>query len=406
MERSKACSQCPGCSHWGLSKELSEKKKADFLSSKLDRWQDCIQPIRGLEEKGRWNYRQKTTLKAEWRNTHWGLGLQKFNPETRRRIVIDIPDCPVHSEKLRAVLNFLSLQLPPPSDLPLSYIAIAGELVTLVVKRKALGAESLLDLLRCSKLTSPLQGLGVKGFFVNFNPSAGNRVFASRAWVKVWGTDDGTLVSELGTYFHGRDSFQQVLPGLHAHALETAFSFLNPKPGDLGLDLYSGIGVTLSLWRRAECAFLGIELGGSSIGALRKNLNLLETAELVSASDSYLRGRVEDRLPQMEQWIGNRTDPSRLLVFTNPPRTGMETAAVRWLTGYARPEKIAYLSCSAGTLGRDLSVLVQGGYRVQQILPYDFFPQTHHVETLALLDLDPSRSFFHPMDTRRDPRSY
>ena len=50
-----------------------------------------------------------------------------------------------------------------------------------------------------------------------------------------------------------------------------------------------------------------------------------------------------------------------------------------------RPDRMAYLSCSAGTLRRDLDALVQTGYAVERITPYDFFPQTHHVETLALL---------------------
>ncbi len=49
--------------------------------------------------------------------------------------------------------------------------------------------------------------------------------------------------------------------------------------------------------------------------------------------------------------------------------------------------RIAYLSCSAGTLARDLHLLEIAGYRIDAILPFDFFPQTHHVETLALVGL-------------------
>ena len=52
-----------------------------------------------------------------------------------------------------------------------------------------------------------------------------------------------------------------------------------------------------------------------------------------------------------------------------------------------RPARMAYLSCSAGTLRRDLEPLERSGYEILGILPYDFFPQTLHVETLALLAL-------------------
>ena len=51
-----------------------------------------------------------------------------------------------------------------------------------------------------------------------------------------------------------------------------------------------------------------------------------------------------------------------------------------------RPARIAYLSCSAGTLARDLESFEAAGYSLARILPYDFFPLTHHVEALALLE--------------------
>jgi tRNA/tmRNA/rRNA uracil-C5-methylase (TrmA/RlmC/RlmD family) len=50
-----------------------------------------------------------------------------------------------------------------------------------------------------------------------------------------------------------------------------------------------------------------------------------------------------------------------------------------------RPPRVAYLSCSMGTLKRDLAVLAAAGYRPHAIQPYDFFPQTQHVEALALV---------------------
>ncbi len=48
--------------------------------------------------------------------------------------------------------------------------------------------------------------------------------------------------------------------------------------------------------------------------------------------------------------------------------------------------KNAYLSCSPGTLRKDLLTLTQNGYEVTKLIPFDFFPQTIHVECLALLE--------------------
>ena len=74
------------------------------------------------------------------------------------------------------------------------------------------------------------------------------------------------------------------------------------------------------------------------------------------------------------------------VAYVNPPRSGLEAPVTAALATDLRPMRLAYLSCSAGTLARDLSVLEAAGYRVKAIEPYDFFPLTHHVETLARLD--------------------
>ncbi|HJR36642.1 MAG TPA: 23S rRNA (uracil(1939)-C(5))-methyltransferase RlmD, partial [Gemmatimonadales bacterium] len=71
------------------------------------------------------------------------------------------------------------------------------------------------------------------------------------------------------------------------------------------------------------------------------------------------------------------------LVITNPPRAGMDervTAALR----AAAPTRIVYISCDPATLARDLTRLP--GFRLSSTLAFDLFPQTAHVETVAVLD--------------------
>jgi tRNA/tmRNA/rRNA uracil-C5-methylase (TrmA/RlmC/RlmD family) len=97
-----------------------------------------------------------------------------------------------------------------------------------------------------------------------------------------------------------------------------------------------------------------------------------------------LRGTCVQRLPQVLDWWNQQ--PSRLVAYVNPPRSGLEPELLDALSGPLRPERIAYLSCSAGTLARDLRMLEADGYAVRAILPFDFFPMTHHVEALALVE--------------------
>jgi tRNA/tmRNA/rRNA uracil-C5-methylase (TrmA/RlmC/RlmD family) len=87
----------------------------------------------------------------------------------------------------------------------------------------------------------------------------------------------------------------------------------------------------------------------------------------------------------MEEWLlDNKAEYDRLL-YVNPPRTGLEDGIADWITSFMKPSRMAYLSCSAGTLNRDLSILCSTGYLVERIIPFDFFPQTIHVESLVLL---------------------
>jgi tRNA/tmRNA/rRNA uracil-C5-methylase (TrmA/RlmC/RlmD family) len=71
------------------------------------------------------------------------------------------------------------------------------------------------------------------------------------------------------------------------------------------------------------------------------------------------------------------------MVVTNPPRTGMGaevTAALERL----RPMRVVYISCDPATLARDLTRLP--GYRLSEVLAFDLFPQTAHVESVAVLE--------------------
>jgi len=97
-----------------------------------------------------------------------------------------------------------------------------------------------------------------------------------------------------------------------------------------------------------------------------------------------LRGTCAQRLPQLRDWW--RGQGSEPVAYVNPPRSGLESAVVATLARELRPPRLAYLSCSAGTLARDLAAFAEAGYRVCAIQPYDFFPLTHHVEALALLE--------------------
>ena len=84
-----------------------------------------------------------------------------------------------------------------------------------------------------------------------------------------------------------------------------------------------------------------------------------------------------------EQAVHNVLDTRDMCVFVDPPRTGL-SPTVRTALAELLPRQLAYLSCDAAALARDLSML-RNAFRIESIEIFDFFPQTAHIETLVLL---------------------
>ena len=98
-----------------------------------------------------------------------------------------------------------------------------------------------------------------------------------------------------------------------------------------------------------------------------------------------LRGKCSDRILQLIQWTASRPSDGNRLLYVNPPRTGLEPEVLQWIVDTYKPNRMVYLACSAGTLKRDLSHLAKNGFEMVKITPYDFFPQTLHVETMVFI---------------------
>lgn len=352
--------RCPGCAHRSLSAQASEARKTDWLRTRLAPWAERLAPLRAAAGAGRWGYRDKLALAAAWNGRAWDFGL------TCRDELIPIPHCPVHSPRARAVLGLLAPALPPGPLFPLACYVQSGAQATLVLKT---AAEPSRDWLDCA-LGDGLRAAGLEGLWLNLFPAAGRNLFAKRGWRLLWGRSES--VDEDGLRY-GPAAFRQLLPALYRAALDEAGAFFDPAPGETVVDLYCGSGASLRRWIARGARVVGVELGGEAVDCARHN----------APAAAVLRGRCAQRLPQLQAWAG-----AGGLLYANPPRTGLEPEVLDWIARSYRPRRLAYLSCSAGTLARDLALLERAGLRVARISPYDFFPQTYHVETLALLSRD------------------
>lgn len=164
------------------------------------------------------------------------------------------------------------------------------------------------------------------------------------------------------------------------HAFFQANRFLVPElvtailaqvPEGPVVDLYAGVGLFA----------VRLAARGQSTSAVE--------GDPVSAADlarnaAQCEGRLDVSAASVEQFLTG-SPPPQASVILDPPRTGMSAAAldgvVRW-----HPPRLVYLSCDVATLARDARRLMESGYRLSELRAFDLFPQTAHIETLAIFD--------------------
>lgn len=152
------------------------------------------------------------------------------------------------------------------------------------------------------------------------------------------------------------------------------------------LDAYAGVG-TIALWLAPGAQkVVAIEEHPQAVIDGRANVELNDFDNV-----QFEEGDVEKVLPEL---IKKNFKPDCIVL--DPPRKGVSSAVIDSVLKMA-PQKIVYMSCNPVTLARDLAKLVSPdspkngeigeniGYKVERILPFDMFPQTYHVESLALL---------------------
>lgn len=160
--------------------------------------------------------------------------------------------------------------------------------------------------------------------------------------------------------------FSQANPAVNQALVATAVAWAEASGRDT-LELYSGSG-NLSV---------ALAASGAQLTAVERD----EAASALAVQNLARRGLAAKVL------TGNAADsPGKRFsrVVLDPPREGAEDAVGR-IAQVHRPERIVYVSCDPRTLARDLATLVGAGYEVQRVRGFDMFPQTPHVETVALL---------------------
>jgi 23S rRNA (uracil1939-C5)-methyltransferase len=156
----------------------------------------------------------------------------------------------------------------------------------------------------------------------------------------------------------------------------TALRFAAAEPDRAAYDLYCGIGsLSLPLARRARRVD-AIELQEEAVVAARENARRNAIANV-----DFRAGDVRRLLKEVVE--GGDATPDPAVVLVDPPRAGMARKALQRSAALGA-ERFVYVSCNPTTLAANGAELRELGYRLTCVAPVDMFPQTHHVEAVAL----------------------
>lgn len=168
--------------------------------------------------------------------------------------------------------------------------------------------------------------------------------------------------------------FCQVNLEQNIQLIQTVLDFCRPDPETTILDLFCGMGNFSIPLAMQSASLLGIEGQGSAIRSARKN-----------SKRAGLANTLFEKSPLHERCRTLATEGRSFdCVVIDPPRQGAPGVAPQ-LAALTR-KRLVYISCDPATLCRDLGELTHAGFTIKKIQPVDMFPQTHHIETVVLLE--------------------
>lgn len=174
----------------------------------------------------------------------------------------------------------------------------------------------------------------------------------------------------------GAKSFYQTNSKQAYELYKITRDFANLKGNELVYDLYTGTGTIALFVAKHAKQVIGIESVPEAIEDAKEN------ARINSATNTaFYAGDMKDVLN--DDFIAANGKPD--VIITDPPRVGMHPSVVAKLLELAAP-KIVYVSCNPASQARDIALLSEK-YKVSKVQAVDMFPQTLHVENVALLEL-------------------
>lgn len=392
----------PACKHFGVCggcavQDLDYNEQVMQKSAQVENALARIGGVENLEmdapvpSPAIWRYRNKMEFAFEHRDAELHLGLRSETPAGTREPgpVIDIEECHICAVRDVEIMHFVRdfcrdsevVAYHPQTDtgfwrhLVLRHTSIGQvqvHLITTADERKYNLPEELAEQLadRFPEVVSFVHSTRIKRSLIAF----GERIIY-RLGHKFVEERLPKGESDEGVRYHlAPNTFFQTNTGGASELFSTIAEFGDFKGSETVLDLYCGAGA-IGIYLADEVSqVIGYEINEEAIGKAwaSAKLNTINNCEFYNLS--------------LESGIQNVSDlPTPEVVVVDPPRSGMQEKTAESILKLA-PPKIIAVSCDPTTLARDVKRL-SAKYDVKRVRAVDMFPHTHHIETVAMLEL-------------------
>lgn len=375
--------RCGGCK----LQHASYKAQLDF---KWDRVKDCVSKIGKLDPsivkyplgmENPWRYRNKVQLPIGLINGEVKIGF--FAP--RSHDIIDMESCLIQDEIGDKVVKLTREWIEKFNIRPYNVDGEYDEkgIVRHIMIRRGFTTNEVMVVLVTNGEKLPhkeefvdlmVKNIpGIKSVIQNINLKKTNVILGLESKT-LWGED--TISDYIGDFRFNISplSFFQVNPTQTEVLYGKALEYANLTGNEEVFDAYCGTGtITLFLSQKAKKVY-GVEIIPQALDNAWINAkeNKVENVE-------FFVGESEVVIPDLIN-KGVKAD----VVVVDPPRKGCDKKLLDAITNI-NAKKIVYVSCDPSTLGRDLQVLEENGYKTLEVQPVDMFPNTSHVENVAKL---------------------
>jgi 23S rRNA (uracil1939-C5)-methyltransferase len=320
---------CGGCNLQHLRYEAQLAAKSVILQDAFMRIGGCSAPQPLVFPSWPWEYRNRMQLHrlgSCQRGTGFGLKGRRSGEVTA------IPDCPAADPGIRELLRKTAqgetvIPLPPEKNR-----------VTVYARQGLLLSEG------------------------------GTR----RGLTRLLGQD---LALDAGVFFQSNAvMLEQLIADLRELAIGGAAGDAGADRNRAMADLFCGVGTfarfLAPFFPRSDL----VEENKTALALARENLAGCEAEFFALRDDDWVKTKSGGK---------TRASPAYGFIVVDPPRQGLSPALSTWLAAEG-PPLLAYVSCDPATLARDSGILVRGGYEIAELRLYDFYPQTAHIESLAV----------------------